>query len=1146
MRKVSQLTCYCIVFCVSIVHSQKLPKTLLWRIDGNGLQKPSYLYGTMHLTDDRVFNLGDSLYKAIENSEGFAIEVNPEEMTAYLIDEISQQIKNAVLIKGVLSKKEFDEYAPALSKKLKKPADEITTRDIFLEKNKWVRESFQEGKMSTFLDAYLFDVARRLGKWTGGVEDMDDQKGLIDELVDESDIRQIATYDKAGLKGEADKFMQVYLDQNLNDIDSISNTGDSAYEDALLIRRNFKMTTRIDSMSKMRSMVFAIGAAHLPGGQGLIQLLQNKGYKLSPVFSSKKVAAKNYKVKEVSIPWVTINDPDSLYTVDMPGKPGDIEMYGLLKMKMYFDIFNSTGYMVTAVTSPYDKKRIDSIMTKYAVDLFKQKDTKKIKSITVNGISGREMEITDADGYKHGYILSKNNVIYIVLGLAVKKNPQTEDVVNKFLSSYQPFSKKENYQAAIYTYTDDDHLYSIDLPSKPQSANALVAGKVDKSVNTNLLLSSDNQTGAYFFIGVTKTSPGYLIENDSTSLRLIENNTKPKFTSLTSDSLYTDGEKRMLNMEGMMAQANLFAKVHYELIGNHWYVMMAMYDTSKSNPMVDQFFRSFKILTPAVFDWKQQSSEDGLITAWTPDAIISHQKDTINFSYSKKYESYDSVLGNTYDIMASGLGKYYWQNSDSALWNSIIKNYSGNGDSIISQREVTNGDVKGIELQIKGDGSLNVDRKRILLYGDTLYTLVTVHPRRYVNDSNVNKFFDGFTFNRPASSPTVLQSKAKQLLIDISDTDSATRALAQSSIPDANFSAIDIPILYEALLKTYAETSNQYETVNEKLRKVITKLEDSSSPGIAKEKYKRATSGYTKSLLLDIISDTKTKENYIDIKNLLLESPPDTGLSYYFINNVKDSSSLARDLIIDILPLMKDTILAPAIVNISSSLLDSNIISASSLHPYLKDILNFADYELKKQIENGVDYDYSDRFIIKLLGKLNTVETNAMLQKWLSVGDNYLKLICVEKLLENAQSVTAAVLVKLAADKSYRMDLYNTLKEHKQQNLFPKQYLSQQYFAESNVYTAVSDDSEPLAITFLSQKTFMFHGKQAKFFFYKITYGEDDDKSYNLACAGPYSLNASDLNVDKAYGYLYYKEDFDKNNLQQQMKDLIKEMEGEN
>ncbi|PZP49553.1 MAG: hypothetical protein DI598_07540 [Pseudopedobacter saltans] len=66
---------------------QKLEKTLLWRISGNGLQKPSYLFGTIHLTDERLFNFQDSVYHAIEVSEGLAIEINPDEMIAEMVNK---------------------------------------------------------------------------------------------------------------------------------------------------------------------------------------------------------------------------------------------------------------------------------------------------------------------------------------------------------------------------------------------------------------------------------------------------------------------------------------------------------------------------------------------------------------------------------------------------------------------------------------------------------------------------------------------------------------------------------------------------------------------------------------------------------------------------------------------------------------------------------------------------------------------------------------------------------------------------------------------------------------------------------------------------------------------------------------------------
>src|SRR5258707_2035614 len=52
--------------------------SLLWEISGNGLSKPSYLFGTMHISDKLVFHLGDSFYNAIKGVDVVALETNPE------------------------------------------------------------------------------------------------------------------------------------------------------------------------------------------------------------------------------------------------------------------------------------------------------------------------------------------------------------------------------------------------------------------------------------------------------------------------------------------------------------------------------------------------------------------------------------------------------------------------------------------------------------------------------------------------------------------------------------------------------------------------------------------------------------------------------------------------------------------------------------------------------------------------------------------------------------------------------------------------------------------------------------------------------------------------------------------------------------
>jgi uncharacterized protein YbaP (TraB family) len=68
------------IFLANASFSQQTwPSTLLWRISGNGLTKPSFLYGTMHLQDKRLFNFGDSLYQSLEKVEGFALEIDFKE-----------------------------------------------------------------------------------------------------------------------------------------------------------------------------------------------------------------------------------------------------------------------------------------------------------------------------------------------------------------------------------------------------------------------------------------------------------------------------------------------------------------------------------------------------------------------------------------------------------------------------------------------------------------------------------------------------------------------------------------------------------------------------------------------------------------------------------------------------------------------------------------------------------------------------------------------------------------------------------------------------------------------------------------------------------------------------------------------------------
>ncbi|CAN5529401.1 hypothetical protein BH10BAC2_BH10BAC2_08740 [soil metagenome] len=1143
MKKTVLLILLLTGIAVPVLYAQKLPATLLWKISGNGLQKPSYLYGTMHLTDERLFNLGDSLYAAIERSEGFAIEINPDDFTLMMIDEAKKTLMEGQRIKNMLSEREFKKYGAALAKKLDKKEEDIITGDIFREKNKWVQESYRTGKMKTFLDAYLFDVARRLGKWTGGVENMSDQQGLLDNIVDESDIQELAGEDGSDDKQVTltiNQMIKYYLSSDLNAIDSLSGFGDSLYHDALLTKRNIKMAMRMDSLGHERSMVFAVGAAHLPGDDGLIALLKEKGFTVTPVFASKKIKLKDYKIAEVSFPWYNVKDDNASYTASMPGKAGNMTMYGILDMKMYFDVFNSTVYMTTAMNTPYTQHMADSVFGTIANYYFAATDYTKGKPITINDIPGREF-ISGKGNYSHGYLLYKDGMLYMAIGMSMKKDTASAKDINKFLQSFT-ILKSSAAEHPFITYTDKVKAYSIELPSQPKSANDFVGKDEAGMINRQINISTDQQTGAYLLFGFNEAAPGYYIPSDSATFEEIKASQKDKFAEITIDTNYTKNNRKVMEFGGIMATAPLMMKAYYEFRGNRWYALVAIYDPAKPAPSVERFFKSFTILDYPATAWKQYTAEDNLFITWAPakfgfEATPEDGEDT-----TYKYESFDTARADNFAIVPADFGNYYWQVSDSALWETIVKSDMRYNDSLLSKEAVTNGEAKGVEIFVQREGAGNVTRKRMLLNGNKVYTLLTVQPAAEIHNSNNNKFFEDFRFSKTASSENLFISKATNLLTDLNNSDSAVHEAAREAFSIAPFTKEELPLLHQALLKQYPWDTVRYQKINTSIQNEIINLEDISSYDFAKRNYLQVSDEHKK-ILLEIMASFPTKEHFDEIKTFLLKAPPKIEWGYGFINDLKDTAQLTAGIFPDLLPLLKDTVLAASILEIARPLLDSNLISATLLNPYQADIMQFAQKQYRIIKADPENYDYTNYSLIHILGKFNNDAANLELQKWSLLKDYYLQLDVLDMLLANKQAINPQVLQTLAADKANRTAMYEKLKKYKKESLFPKKYLTQKDFAESYVYTVAADEDEPSELTYLTQKVISFKGVQSRFFFYKVTYGEDDNTGYMLACAGPFNTNAAHISSDEATGELLYDEDFDPSSLPEQMDKIVKQME---
>jgi uncharacterized protein YbaP (TraB family) len=99
--------------------------TLLWRISGNGLSRPSYLFGTMHMICASDIEVSDSLSKAIKNSDKVYLEMKMDDMMGMMLKMVMDP--SALMMRGDTSLSDL--LSPEEYKKLKSYFEKKCRRD---------------------------------------------------------------------------------------------------------------------------------------------------------------------------------------------------------------------------------------------------------------------------------------------------------------------------------------------------------------------------------------------------------------------------------------------------------------------------------------------------------------------------------------------------------------------------------------------------------------------------------------------------------------------------------------------------------------------------------------------------------------------------------------------------------------------------------------------------------------------------------------------------------------------------------------------------------------------------------------------------------------------------------------------------------
>jgi uncharacterized protein len=273
---------------------------LLWKIERVG-RPTSYLFGTVHLTDERVTKLSPAVEQAIGQSKTIALEVSDisDKTTAAVIAQSAPLVMftDGRRLDGLLSGTEYDTVKKILSRSgmpsdlaaLFKPW--IVT--MILSVSDCERASVQQG--ARVLDMKLAEVGKARGMQVVGLETIPEQLQALASVPEPQQLDML----RASLKF-ADRtndlmetLVQLYLDRKISAAMPFQialakqvGIGDDAFagfQEKLLTDRNIKMRTTAEPLLEQGSVFIAIGALHLPGRQGLVALLREAGYTVTPI-----------------------------------------------------------------------------------------------------------------------------------------------------------------------------------------------------------------------------------------------------------------------------------------------------------------------------------------------------------------------------------------------------------------------------------------------------------------------------------------------------------------------------------------------------------------------------------------------------------------------------------------------------------------------------------------------------------------------------------------------------------------------------------------------------------------------------------------------------------------------------------------------
>lgn len=270
---------------------------LLWKVSGNNLNEASYLFGTYHLLGSDFLKEVTAAEKAFNKADAIVGEITTDnEMAAELMSFMVMEDNS---LDSILTTSQYDSLAAALKERVGVPIMMMNKLKpmgvyIMMASMEMMQDSSEKKPAkSQLMDIWVQSEGKKKGKEIFALETAEEQADLLfNSSPIDRQAQMLMEYIRLDIdqaKAENDKIVNCYKQQDLDCLLETMNSSNynQIEKDVMLKDRNVRWIPALEELMQKNSCFVAVGALHLPGNEGLIKLLEQKGYTVEAVRSKK-------------------------------------------------------------------------------------------------------------------------------------------------------------------------------------------------------------------------------------------------------------------------------------------------------------------------------------------------------------------------------------------------------------------------------------------------------------------------------------------------------------------------------------------------------------------------------------------------------------------------------------------------------------------------------------------------------------------------------------------------------------------------------------------------------------------------------------------------------------------------------------------